>query len=197
MPELTMTDHTKDTADVDAAAAEATEKKGRPTPKRKDQEAARRRPVVTNSKEASKERREKVRLQREKEFQAMRAGDERNMPLEHRGPERRYLRDYVDARTSLGEFLLPLSILFVVLSLFAPSGNNVVGLGLIAFFYTLVIIVGIDTFLMIRRLKKRFIGKFGARKLPRGWMFYVIARQLNIRRFRAPKPVIKRGEFPV
>lgn len=172
------------------------DKKGRPTPKRKDQEAARRRPILPDPKEAKKVDRERMRVQREKEFQAMREGDERNMPLEHRGPERRYLRDYVDARTSLGEFLLPVSIVFVVASLLVPS-QTWAGLALIVFFYVLVLVVAIDTFFMVRRLKKRFGEKFGLQKLPRGWTFYVIARQLNIRRFRAPKPVVKRGEFPV
>ena len=106
------------------------------------------------------------------------------------------LRDYVDARTSLGEFLLPVSIVFVVASLLVPS-STWAGLALIVLFYVLVLIVAVDTFLMTRRLKKRFVEKFGWKKLPRGWTFYVIARQLNIRRFRAPKPVVKRGEFPV
>ena len=181
---------------TDIPGIETPGKKGRPTPKRKEQEAARRRPIIPDSKQAKKDERERMRLQREKEFQAMRDGDERHMPLEHRGPERRYLRDYVDARTSLGEFLLPVSIVFVVASLLVPS-STWAGLALIVLFYVLVLIVAVDTFLMTRRLKKRFVEKFGWKKLPRGWTFYVIARQLNIRRFRAPKPVVKRGEFPV
>ncbi|WP_062378275.1 DUF3043 domain-containing protein [Demequina pelophila] len=170
--------------------------KGRPTPKRKEQEAARRRPVIADTKAAKKAQRERQREMREKEYQAMRRGDERNMPLEHRGPERRFLRDYVDARTGLGEFLLPLSIVFVVLSLMVPA-SSYAGFGLIILFYTLVLVVAVDTFLMIRRIRKAFDGKFGAGRMPRGWVFYVIARHLNIRRFRVPKPVVKRGEFPV
>ncbi|WP_062520748.1 DUF3043 domain-containing protein [Demequina silvatica] len=170
--------------------------KGRPTPKRKDQEAARRRPVVADTKADKKAQRERQRVQREKEFQAMREGDERNMPYEHRGPERRWLRDSVDARTSPGEFLLPLSIVFVIASLLVPA-ESWLGLGLIVLFYVIVLGVAVDTWLMIRRLKKRFIEKFGVKRIPRGWTFYVIARHLNIRRFRAPKPVVKRGEYPV
>lgn len=175
---------------------DAAGKKGRPTPKRKEQEAANRRPVVPDTKAAKQAQREKLRVQREKEYQAMREGDERHMPLEHRGPERRYLRDSVDARTSMGEFLLPASIVFVVASLLVSSATWA-GLALIALFYVLVLAVAVDTWLMIRRIKKRFVEKFGATRLPRGWTFYVIARHLNIRRFRAPKPVIARGEYPV
>lgn len=170
--------------------------KGRPTPKRKEQEAARRRPVVPDTKASKKVQREKMREQREREYQAMREGDERNMPLEHRGPERRFLRDWVDARTSIGEFLLPLSIVFVIVSLAIPSTSSL-GLLLIIVFYVLVLLVAVDTFVMIRRLRKAFDAKFGWNRRPRGWTFYVIARHLNLRRFRAPKPAVKRGEFPV
>ncbi|WP_296666969.1 DUF3043 domain-containing protein [Demequina sp.] len=187
-----MTEHNNS----DIPGVETPGKKGHPTPKRKQQEAANRRPVIPNTKASKQAQRDKVRAQRDKEFQAMRDGDERNMPLEHRGPERRYLRDSVDARTSMGEFLLPLSIIFVIASLVIPS-QSWLGLALIAFFYVLVLAVAIDTWLMIRRVKKRFVAKFGANRVPRGWIFYVIARHLNIRRFRTPKAAVKRGEFPV
>ncbi len=171
-------------------------KKNRPTPKRKEQEAQRKRSAVYDPKSTSKDRRAKVRAQRDKEFAAMRSGDERNMPAEHRGPERRYLRDLVDARTTIGEFLLPASILFVIVSLIVPAS---VGLAayIILFFYVVVLIAGVETFIIVRRTKARFIEKFGANALPRGFSFYVIARQLNVRRFRTPKPKVKRGEYPV
>jgi len=182
--------NTPDTTESDAVG------KGRPTPKRKEQEAARRRPVIPDSKAARKEQRDKVRLQREKEYQAMREGDERHMPAEHRGPERRFLRDWVDARTSIGEFLLPLSIVFVIASLAVPAASNL-GFVVIAVFYVMVFAVAIDTWLMMRRMKKHYVKKFGENRLPRGWSFYVIARHLNIRRFRAPKPKVARGEYPV
>ena len=107
-------------APVTAVEVEPTtpsDKKGQATPKRKAQEAANQRGLVLDVKSDAKQRRARDRGRRENEYAAMRTGDEKNMPAEHRGPEKRFIRDYIDARTSIGEFLLPFSLLFVVLSL--------------------------------------------------------------------------------
>lgn len=175
----------------DAGAAS----KGRPTPTRKEQEAKNQRGLVIDPSADKKERREKMRAERELQYQAMRQGDEKNMPLEHRGPERRFLRDFVDARTSLGEFLLPMSIVFVLGSLFFNTAA--VGGILILVFYIVVLAAAVDTWLMTRRMKKYYSAKFGEGKLPRGWVFYVISRHFNMRRFRVPRPKVKRGEYPI
>ena len=151
--------------------------------------------VLEYVKADAKQRRAKDRERRENEYKAMRSGDERNMPLEHRGPEKRFIRDYIDARTSVGEFLLPMSILFVVLSLVVGNQAALGGI-LILGFYVIVLMAAVETWLMLRRLKKAVIAKFGANKLPRGFTFYCIARSLNMRRFRTPKPKVRRGEFP-
>lgn len=171
-------------------------KKGHPTPKRKQQEAANKRSLVLDMKSDAKARRARDRADREQQFLALRSGDERNMPPEHRGIERRFLRDFVDARTSIGEFLLPLSIVFVVASLFLNQSQSVGGL-IILIFYTIVLVAVLETVVMVRSLKKHFISKFGESKFPRAWKLYVVARHMNLRRFRLPRAKVKRGEYPV
>ena len=90
------------------AAREAREgAKNRPTPKRRDQEAARKRPlVVTDRKQARSQDREKRREAMSRTRQAMLTGDESGLPPRDKGPVRRYIRDYVDARRNLAEFML-------------------------------------------------------------------------------------------
>jgi hypothetical protein len=92
--------------------------KGRPTPKRREAEMARKKRVAPprNRKEAAALQRERMRAEREKRVSAMRTGDERYLPARDRGPVRRFVRDFVDSRRSVGEFLLPLLVTILVLS---------------------------------------------------------------------------------
>ncbi|MGO1259749.1 MAG: DUF3043 domain-containing protein, partial [Brachybacterium sp.] len=66
--------------------------KGRPTRSRKEAEAARRRPlVVDDRKEARRRDREKASQERMEAQQALMTGDEKKMPLQHRGPQRSFV----------------------------------------------------------------------------------------------------------
>ena len=104
-------------------------RKGRPTPKRKEAEAANKRPLVpVDRKSAAKAAREAQRERREREYKAMQTGDERYLPARDRGPVRRYVRDYVDARYSLGEFFLPIAAVCLVIQLSFAQVNASVSL---------------------------------------------------------------------
>ena len=54
-----------------------------------------------------------MQLQRDKARIGLANGDEKYLPARDRGPQKRYVRDYVDARFSIGEMLLP--FLFIVI----------------------------------------------------------------------------------
>jgi len=169
--------------------------KGRPTPKRRDAEAARVRPLVQDRKTAGKEQKAKARETREREYQAMLSGDERNLPYRDKGPVRRWVRDYVDARRNLGEFLLPFLVV-VMLTTFAATANPVIFFGANILLYVFTLWVGIDSWLLARRIKRLATEKFGTAKVPERIGFYGVMRTFQLRRSRLPRPQVKRGEFP-
>ena len=169
--------------------------KNRPTPKRKEQEAANRRPlVVTDRKAARSIDRDKRREAQLKQRAAMATGDDAHLPARDKGPVRRYIRDYVDARWNLGEFMLPVMIVVLALSFVRiPAVFAAVSIGV----YGLLLAAAVDGFLMWRRLKAKLIAKFGEDKVGRGLAMYAVMRTLQFRRSRMPKALAKRGEYPV
>ena len=183
------------------ASAEAVEqpettptgKKGRPTPTRKEREALRKRPLVPDDRrQARKEARAKMNASRERARVGMAAGEERYLPQRDKGPQRKFVRDYVDARTSLGEFLIPVMFL-VIIATFIPSieAQTISILALWGFF----IVAIIDSVLLSWLVKRRLAKKFGS--ADKGVGFYAGMRALQLRVLRLPKPQVKRGEFPV
>ena len=163
--------------------------KNRPTPKRKDQEAARRRPLVETDRKAAKAaEKERAREARAAQRAAADRGEESALPLRDRGPEKRYIRDRVDARLSLGEVAMPLMFVLIFSWFLLPK--------LAAFTLALVWIVVlaglIDSALLWRRIKKSLMAKFG--KVPSGGALYAVTRSMQMRRLRFPRPVVKRGD---
>jgi hypothetical protein len=179
-------------AAVDRAPREGA--KNRPTPKRRDQEAARKRPLVETDRKAARDRdrlarREAMAQQR----QAMVTGDDTHLPPRDKGPVRRYVRDFVDARWNVGEFLLPVMIVVLALSFIRlPWAFAVVSIGV----YGLLVAAAVDAFVMWRGLRKRLEARFGADKLGRGLGMYAAMRGFQMRRMRMPRPLVKRGEYP-
>ena len=169
--------------------------KNRPTPKRKDQEAARRQPlVVADRKQAKKLDRAKRNEQLTKTRQAMLTGDDSGLPPRDKGPVRRYMRDFIDARRNLAEFMLPVMLVVLALSFLRTST--------ILFFvtiltYTILLAAIVDTFIMWRKLKGRLVEKFGAEAAgAKGNGMYAAMRAFQLRRSRMPRALVKRGEYP-
>ena len=179
-------------ADADSEHPERPGAKNRPTPKRRDQEAANYRPVVvTDRKAAAKADREKRRQAMATQRTAMVTGDEAGLPARDKGPERRYVRDYVDARISVGEFMLPVMLLVLLLSFVRTTWALTIVFVVV---YGLLGVAIADSFFMWRRLKRKLIAKFGT--LPSGLAMYSIMRTFQIRRTRMPRPQVKRGQWP-
>jgi hypothetical protein len=180
---------------IDAPVEEPTGSgKGHATPTRKEREAANKRPLVPNDrKEATKDARRRQQELRERARVGMANGDEKYLPLRDKGPQRRYVRDYIDARFNLGEFIIPAMFVVILLTLVpAPELQAGVMLGLYAF----VLIVIADCVFVNFRLMKKLRAKFGADNVERGLRWYATMRALQFRRLRLPKPQVKRGEFP-
>jgi hypothetical protein len=168
--------------------------KNRPTPKRRDQEAARKRPLVETDRKAARDRDKQTRREAQlKQRQAMVTGDDAHLPPRDKGPVRRYIRDYVDARWNLGEFMLPVMLVVLALSFVRlPWVFAIVSIGV----YGLLFAAALDGFLMWRRLKQKLVAKFGEEKVGRGLAMYAVMRGFQIRRSRMPRPLVSRGQYP-
>jgi hypothetical protein len=181
---------TPSTPPVDDDAAAGT--KGHRTPTRKEQEEARKRPLVpTDRRLAAKQSRSQVQAARERARAGMAAGEEKYLPARDKGPQKRYVRDYIDARFSLGEALLPL-LLVTILSYFFEAIAPYVLIGVWAVIIVLVIEGIVVGMLVTRRLGE----KFGKDRVERGVRWYAFMRMIQMRVLRLPKPQVKRGQYP-
>ena len=123
--------------------------------------------------------------------QALLTGDEAHLPARDRGPARRWVRDYVDARRNIGELFLPMALIVLALSLVkVPT----VQLAAMALLYGAMVAVIIDSVLLRRRLKRETEQRFGDKAT--GAPGYGMMRALQYRRFRMPRPQVARGQFP-
>jgi hypothetical protein len=174
--------------------------KNRPTPSRREQESARRRPLVpTDRKAALSQSREAARLARAKQRAALLSGDESALPARDRGSVKRYIRDIVDSRWNVGEFMLPVMLVVLVLTLLptvAPAIGQWTTLLMVTLVYSLVVVAVLDAFLMWQRTKKKIVAKFGEAP-PRGSALYAVMRGFQMRRSRLPRPQIPRGTKPL
>jgi len=172
---------------------DATEnKKGRPTPKRKDAVAARKVSSLApaSTKEEKKRAKDAARAARITARAAYMRGDESALPARDKGPVKKFVRNYVDSRKSIGEYFLP--IIFVVLFLtLIPS--PIFQIGSIIIMYGVLLISVIDGFFLSRKIKSAVSAKFPGTEL-KGIGMYGWLRSTQMRRMRTPKPQIKVGD---
>jgi hypothetical protein len=166
------------------------EGKGRPTPTRKEAESKRKvsslAPIVTkDQKRASKAL---ARQNRIASRAAYMRGEEAALPSRDRGPARRYVRNFVDARRSPGEFFLPVIFVVLVLISIVPQALIVVAL-----MYAIMLFAVIDGLIMNRKIRKAVAIKFPGTST-KGLGMYAWLRSTQMRRLRAPHPQVKVGD---
>jgi len=166
--------------------------KGRATPSRRQAEQARKRPLVpTDRRQAQRESRSAAAEQRLRMREGMARGDERYLPARDKGPQRRFVRDSVDARWTIGEFLIPIFIVFFLGTFLAPLA---VQSYLEFVLYGVLALTVIDALIAARIIRRRLAAKLGGpEKLERGLTWYTVMRAAQLRSLRTPKPQVKRG----
>lgn len=163
--------------------------KGRPTPKRREVERGRRRAATApkTRREAMRAMRAKQREERVSQVAALKAGDERNLPLRDRGPVRRYARDMVDSRRTVAEFFLPLAVVILVLSFSGSERLSYFGSTL---WLALVVLIVLDSAFLVVKLRRGLARTFPDEST-RGIVPYALMRSMQIRRFRLPPPRLR------
>lgn len=169
--------------------------KGRPTPSRKDAEAARKQSLrlPKDPKAAKKAARERDREARAQQRAALMAGDERALPARDQGPVKRYVRDFVDSRFTIAEYFIFVALVVLVAG-FIP--NPVVQLGVSITWMALIALVAFDEIFLLVRLNSALRKRFPDKAERKGALWYAALRTLQLRRFRLPPPRVRRGETP-
>ena len=169
--------------------------KGRPTPSRKEAEAARKQAlkIPKDPKAAKRAARDRDRQARAEQRAALMAGDERALPARDQGPARGYIRDFVDGRFTIAEWFIFIALAVLILG-FIPV--PAVQLGVSITWMALIIIVALDEIWLLARLHAALKKHFPDKADRKGASLYAILRSLQMRRFRLPPPRVKRGQAP-
>jgi len=166
--------------------------KGRPTPSRREAEAARKTTIRAQSgtKSDKKASREAGRIQRSRERQGMLAGDPRYLPARDQGPVRAFVRDFVDGRFTVAEYFIFMAVVVLLLGFVNnPSVQQLVSIG----FFLMATLIVVDTSILIIQLTRRAKKEFPEKSDRSGIILYALMRTLQYRRLRMPKPRVQRG----
>ena len=168
-----------------------TESKGRPTPKRSESQVKRGASLApAKTREEKRAAKETNRMQRLAQRSAYMRGEESALPARDRGPVRKYVRNIVDSRISVGEFFLP--FIFIVL-LVSITRNQTIAVLAILGMYLIMFVAIIDGWFLGRKIKRLVAAKF-PNESTKGLALYGFLRSTQMRRMRAPKPNVKRGD---
>ena len=196
-------------SEADAKAGGKTAPKGRPTPKRDSSrrrgpiapapmtsaEARKRRKEMRGPKLSREERREEKATRRvatSERRERMMAGDDDYLLPRDKGPVRRYARDIVDSRriSVLGLFMpAALGLIFIMLAV--PQVQYYISPAMLI----LMAIMIADGFFLGRKVNRLVDEKYPDHT-ESGWKlgFYAASRASQLRRMRAPRPQVKRGD---
>lgn len=183
------TEHESATPEETSAEASAVGK-GKATPTRKEREAANRRPLVpSDRKEASRQAKAQLAEERERARIGMAAGDDRYLPARDKGPQKKWIRDVVDSRFNVGEYLIPVMFVVIMATVVpSPQVQSIVLIVLWVYFFISIV----DAFLLGRRVRKHISETLGADRVERGVRWYAAMRAFQLRLLRLPKPQVKR-----
>ncbi len=163
--------------------------KGRATPTRRQAEAAARERARggADKKAAQKLLRERRTSDNQKAREGMKVGDERYLMPRDKGPEKKFIRDFVDVRRSFMEFLLPVLVVIMALGFTPVAALKSFSSGL---WGASVLLLVVDAALLMFRLGKELKRRFPDEAV-RGWRFYAFMRAIQLRPLRMPKPRLK------
>jgi hypothetical protein len=170
--------------------------KGRPTPKRKEAESARKQgiSVPKDPKAARRAARDRDREARAKSRAGLMAGDPAYFPRRDAGPVKAHVRDYIDRRRTVGEFFVPFAFVVLLLGL---VNNPTVQTTVVYVWTSVLLLVVLDTILVGILLGRALRKDFPDKSERTGAVSYGVLRALQLRRFRIPPPRIKAGGKPV
>ena len=164
--------------------------KGKATPKRKEAVAKTKVNSITAPVTSASKNREKAALRaaRAEARAAYMRGEEHALPARDKGPVKRFVRDYVDSKRTIGEYFLPAIMIVLVLTLIPNRGVQLLA---ILFMYTVMLYSIVSGFFFSQKLKKVIAEKF-PNEPTKGLGMYGFLRSTQMRRMRAPAPQVDR-----
>jgi hypothetical protein len=199
----------EETPEVVTKESGTTAPKGRPTPKRG--QARKRGPVAPAPMTAAEARRRRKELRQKltrderkaervarranmaERREKMMAGEDAYLLPRDKGPVRRFARDVVDSRRNVLGLFMPaaLGLIFVMLAVPSIQVQRLLSPAMLV----LVLIMVIDGFIVGRKVNRLVDQKFPD-NTESGWKlgFYAASRASQLRRMRAPRPQVNRGD---